>query len=202
MTLKVKLHAFCKTLFAFFIAGCTHQGLHHANHFSTFFVDGDGVEVVDFNVAVRPDRMSHGAGILRELNGAQNAHIFNAFDRTCTLNASHVLAEFLIAKDGQALFQRQLKPVLAGNAIARPVVKVLVANHALNACKVGVSGSGRIGQNIFRVENVQALVFHSAHVEVAGGHNHEALQIEGQTKTGFVPGHAGHQGIHGVLCFV
>ena len=55
MPLKVKRHALGKPLFAFFVARCADQGLHHAHNFRTFFINGDGVEVVNFYVAVGPD---------------------------------------------------------------------------------------------------------------------------------------------------
>ena len=57
---KVQRHASGK-------AGAAHQGLHHAHHLGTFFVDGDGVEVVDLNIAVGPHRVGHRARVFGEL---------------------------------------------------------------------------------------------------------------------------------------
>jgi hypothetical protein len=37
---------------------------------------------------------------------------------------------------------------------------------------------------------------------VAGGDDHEALQVQTEAKTGLVPGHAGHEGVHGVFGLV
>ena len=187
---------------AFGKAGATHQGLHHANHLGTFFVNGDGVEIIDFDVTVRPHRVGHRAGVFGELGGAQHAHVFNPFDGARRGLMAKVLRKLLIAEHRQALFQAELEPITAGHAVTGPVVKVLVTDHALDVAEVGV-GCGRLaGQYVLGVEDVQALVLHGAHVEIAGGHNHEALQVQRQAKARFVPCHRGHQRIHGVLCFV
>ena len=58
------------------------------------------------------------------------------------------------------------------------------------------------GENVLRVEDVQALVLHRAHVEVAGGDDHEALQVQRQAEAGLVPDHAGDQRVHGVFGLV
>ena len=70
---EVKRHPFSKAIAA-------NQGLHHAHHLSTFFVNRDGVEVVDLDVAVGPHRVRHRAGVFGKLSGAQHAHVFNALD--------------------------------------------------------------------------------------------------------------------------
>src|SRR4030095_12392663 len=61
---------------------------------------------------------------------------------------------------------------------------------------------GVVGQDVLRVEDVQALVLHRAHVEVAGGDDHEALQVQRQAEARLVPGHRGHQRVHRVLGLV
>ena len=53
-----------------------------------------------------------------------------------------------------------------------------MANHRLDIAEVHIGGGGLVRQHVLGVEDVQALVFHGAHVEVAGGDDHEALQIE------------------------
>ena len=192
---EVQRHAFGKAFAA-------DQGLHHAHHLGTFFVNGDGVEIVDLDVAVGPHRVRHRAGVFGELGGAQHAHVFNALDGARRRLMAEVLRKLLVSENCQALFQAELKPVAAGHAVAGPVVKVLVTDHALDVAEVGV-GCGRLaGQHVLGVEDVQALVLHGAHVEVAGRHNHEALQVQRQAEACFVPGHRGHQRIHGVLGFV
>ena len=75
MALKVQFHAHRKTF-------TPNQGLHHANNFRAFFVNGDGVEIVDLHVAVRANRVRHGTSIFGKLHGAQQADVFNTLDRT------------------------------------------------------------------------------------------------------------------------
>ena len=193
--LKVQLHAFGKAIAA-------HQGLHHAHDLGTFFVNGDGVEVVDFDVAVGSYRVRHGAGVLGELGGAQHTHVLDALDRAGRCVATQVLAEFLVAEHGQAFLQAQLEPVAAGDAVAGPVVEVFVTHHALDVGVVHIGRSGLVGQHVLGVEDVQALVLHGTHVEVAGGNNHEAFQVQRQSKAGLVPGHRGHEAVHCVFGLV
>ena len=195
MTLEVQVHALAEAVAA-------HQRLVHAYHLGAFFVDGGGVEIGDFLVLVGAYRMGHGAGILAELHGAQAAHVADAADGARTRAAGQILAEFLVAEYRQAFLQAQLKPVAAGDAVAGPVVEVLMPDHAGDAVIVLIGGGGRLGQHVLGVEDIQALVLHGAGVEVAGGHDHEALQIQRQAKTGFVPGDALQQRLHGVFGLV
>ena len=105
MALKIQGHATGKTSATQFVLGLREQGLHHAHHLGPFFVHGDGVEVVDFLVAVGAYRVGHGAGVFGKLHIAQQAHVFNALDRASRWRARQVLAELLVAKHGQALFE-------------------------------------------------------------------------------------------------
>ncbi len=146
--------------------------------------------------------MGHGACVLGKLHRAQHAHVFDPFDSAGALHTGHVLAELLVAEDRQALFERELEPVLAGDAVAGPVVEVLVSHDGFDVAIVHIGGGGGVGQHKLGVEDVQTLVFHRAHVEVAGGDDHEAFQVQRQAKAGFVPGHAGHERVHGVFGFV
>jgi hypothetical protein len=53
------------------------------------------------------------------------------------------MAELLVAEDRQAFFQAELEPVAAGDAVAGPVVEVLVADHAFDrgvVASVAVAG--------------------------------------------------------------
>ena len=75
-------------------------------------------------------------------------------------------------------------------------------DDAFDVCKVGVRGGRRTCQHELGVENIQTLVLHRAHIEVACGNDHEAFEVEGQVKARLVPHDAGHQGIHGVLGFI
>ena len=73
MALEVQIHAAPEAVLA-------QQGLHHADHFRAFVVNGHGVEIVDFDIGIGTDRMRHRPGVLRELTAAENADIFNALD--------------------------------------------------------------------------------------------------------------------------
>ncbi len=95
---KVARHALGKAVAA-------HQGLHHAHHLGAFFVNGQGVKVVDFGVLVGAYRVRHGAGVFGKLRAAQQPHILNALDRASRVAAGHVLAKFLVAKYRQAFFE-------------------------------------------------------------------------------------------------
>ena len=69
--------------------------------------------------------------------------------------------------------------------------------------RVVVVGRGRrVGQHVLGVEDVQALVLHRAHVEVADGDDHEALEVERQAEARLVPDHRGDQRVHRVLGLV
>ena len=202
VALEIQLHAPRKAGAAAVLRALGGQGLHHAHDFGAFFVHGDAVEVVDFHIAVRAHWVGHGAGVFGELHGAQEPYVFNAFDGAGRGIGAQVLAELLVPKNRQAFFEAELEPVAAGHAVAGPVVEILMAHHAFDVGVIGIGGRGRVGQQQLGVKDVQALVFHSAHIEVAGGHNHEALQVQRQAKARLVPGHRGHERMHGVLGFV
>ncbi len=102
------------------------QQLQHADDLGALLVDGRRVEVVDLAIGVGPDGMGEGAGVLDELAGAQFAHVLDALHGA----RAHVGGEFLVAEDGQALLQAELEPVPAGDAVAGPVVEILVRDDA------------------------------------------------------------------------
>ena len=99
-------------------------------------------------------------------------------------------------------FSDELEPVAAGDAVAGPVVEVLVADHALDAGEVVVGGGGGAGQHVLGVEDVQALVLHRADVEVLDRDDHEAVQVQRQPEARLVPHHRGDQRVHRVLGLV
>jgi hypothetical protein len=111
------------------------QCLDHAHHLGAFFVDGAGVEIIDLDKTGRPYRMRHRAGILGKLAGAQAAHFADA---SC-LAVVQVGAEFLITEHGQAFLQRELEPVAAGDAVAGPVMEILVRDDAVDIFEIDVS---------------------------------------------------------------
>ena len=162
-----------------------HQRLQHADHLGALVVDGGGVEVVDFDITGRLYRMGQRAGIFGELASTQGAHILDALHAM----AAHVAAECLVAEDSEALLQRQLEPVAAGDAVAGPVVEIFVRHHAFDAGIVVVGGGFGRSQQHLVVEDVEALVLHRAHVEGADGHDHEDVEVIFAAIGLFVPFH-------------
>jgi hypothetical protein len=142
--------------------------------------------------------MRHRAGVLGELGGAQRAHVANAGDRATV----HVGAEFLVAEDGQAFLERELKPVATGDAVAGPVVEVLVRDDAVDVLVVAVGGGVGPGENVLGIEDVQALVFHGAHVEVADGDDHVVIEVAFESEDFFVPAHRALQRVHRMRALV
>ena len=171
-------------------AGLAEERLVHADDLAPLLVDRHRVEVVDGDVALRPDRVParpqrrsfvshlaagararaglgngygpkgraerrmdggglgpgrgmrgarHRAGVLDELVRAHHAHVLDALDGL----GRHVGREARVAVDGEPLLERELEPVTARDAVARPVVEVLVRDDALHALEVGV-GRGRL----------------------------------------------------------
>jgi hypothetical protein len=116
-----------------------HEKAQHADDLRALLVDGGGVEIVDLDIALGPDIMRERARILAELARAERQHIVDAFDR----GAAHVGRELLIAEDGEALLQAELEPIAAGDAVAGPVVEVLMRDDALDEIVIAVGGGGR-----------------------------------------------------------
>ena len=50
----------------------------------------------------------------------------------------HIRGEVLVAVDGEPLLERELEPVAAGDAVAAPVVEVLVRHHTLHTLVVAL----------------------------------------------------------------
>mmetsp|Transcript_41491 Transcript_41491/g.91159 ORF Transcript_41491/g.91159 Transcript_41491/m.91159 type:complete len:303 (-) Transcript_41491:399-1307(-) len=137
--------------------------------------------------------MRHWAAVLQKLSGAHDAHVLDALDGL----GGHVGREVLVAEDGEPLLERQLEPVAARDAVAAPVVEVLVRNHALHALVVGVSGGRGLGEHARRVEHVEALVLHGAHVEVVDGDNVVDVEVVLAAVGLLVPLHRVLEALHG-----
>ena len=190
VALEIQLHAFLKALFS-------EQGVIHAHDFRPFFIDGHGVKVVHFFIAGRADRMRSRARIFRKLEQAQHTDIVD----TAHHAAGPVAGKLLIAEYGQTFFQRQLEPIAAGHAVARPVVEIFVTDHRFNAFKVSIGRGTAVGQHELGVENIQTFVFHRAHIEIAHGNDHENIQVVFQAEARFVPFHRIFQRFHGKTDF-
>ena len=133
--------------------------------------------------------------ILLELRGAEQAHILDPLDRGRSL----VGGELLIAEDGEPLLERELEPIATGDSIARPVVEIFVGDDAGDRVVIGVSRRVRIGENVARVEDVEALVLHRAEVEVGDRDDVEHRKVVLAAVDALVPGHRGLERSHRVL---
>jgi len=142
--------------------------------------------------------VGHGAAVLGELVGAQHAHVADALHAA----GFHVGGELLVPVNGQPFLEGQLEPVAAGDAVAGPVVEVLVADYLLDRPEVVVGGGFRNGQHVAGVEDVEPLVLHGAHVEIVHCHDHEQVQVVLPAEGLFVPAHRLLQGAEGVCAFV
>ena len=176
------------------IAFVADQRLQHADDFGALLVDGRGVEIVDRDIALRLHRMGERAGIFLELPHAQRLHILDALDG----GGAHVGGETLVAEDGEAFLQRKLEPVAAGDAVARPVVEILVRHHAFDAGIIVVGRGFGTRQQQLVVEDVEALVLHRAEIEGGDRHDHEDVEIVFAAICLFVPAHRALERIHRV----
>ena len=98
--------------------------------------------------------MRHRTCVFRKLHGAQQAYVFDAFDSLGRSRCNgvifeslrrEVLAELLVAKDGEAFFERELEPVAASDAVACPVMEIFVADDAFDIGVIVIGCGGRIG---------------------------------------------------------
>ena len=186
VALEIELHAFLEALFA-------EQGVIHPHHFRAFFINGHGVEIVHLLIAGGAHRMRGRACVFGKLVLAQQADVFDAAYGA----AGAVAGKFLVAEHGQPFLQRKLEPVAAGNAVACPVVEIFVSDHRFDAFEIGIGGGAAVGKDELGVKDVQTLVFHRAHIEIAYGNDHENIQVVFQTEARFVPFHCVFQRFHG-----
>mmetsp|Transcript_9555 Transcript_9555/g.31582 ORF Transcript_9555/g.31582 Transcript_9555/m.31582 type:complete len:469 (-) Transcript_9555:2-1408(-) len=166
MAVKVQVHALAEP-------GRAEERAVHADDLCALVVDGDGVEVVHCDVRLWPDGVRHRARVLRKLRRPHDAHVVDALRRL----RSRLLRKVLVAEDGEALLQGELEPVSAGDAVAGPVVEVLVRDDAEDAVVVAVRGSRGLGEDAGRVEDVEALILHGSHVEVVHRDNVVHVQV-------------------------
>lgn len=117
--------------------------------------------------------MRHGAGVFGKLARPEAPHVLDALDG----GAAHVGGKLLIAKDGQSLLERELEPIAAGDAVARPVVEVFVPDDGLDALEIEIGGRLFVGQDVGCIEDVERLVFHGTHVKIVNGDNIVEVQV-------------------------
>ena len=142
--------------------------------------------------------MRHWPRVLRELVGAQQAHVADALDGA----RRHVGGELLVAEHGQAFLEAQLEPVAAGHAVAGPVVEVLVCDDRLDRGEIVVGGRVRAGEHVHRVEDIEPLVLHRPHVEVVDRDDHEDVEVVLEAVDILVPAHRVLERAHRVAATV
>ena len=94
--------------------------------------------------------MRHRARVLRELARLHEGSLFDA-NHGGRATKCRIL---LLTKDGKTFFQRDLKPVATGNAVAAPVVKIFVRNDGVYHLKIDVGRGVFISEQKTRVENI------------------------------------------------
>ena len=72
-----------------------------------------------------------------------------------------------------------------------------MGDNRLDPLEVDVRGGVRTGQHGGRVEDVEAFVFHRAHVEIVNGHNVENIEVVFAAINLFIPFHRLDQALHG-----
>ena len=167
----------------------------HADELGTLVVDGRRVEVRDFLIAVRAHGMGERPGVLGELTRAQAPHVLDPLHRRRSL----VRGETLVAIDGETFLEAQLEPVAAGDAVARPVVEILVRHDGGDRVVVVIGRGVRIGQDVARVEHVETLVLHGAEVEIVHRDDVEHVQVVLAAVGLLVPRHRQLQGVKRVV---
>ena len=78
VAIEIEIHSGAKLLAA-------QNGLDHANQLGAFFVNSRRIEIVDLDVALRPNRMRQGSLILGKLQRLQLPNIGDALDGSATL---------------------------------------------------------------------------------------------------------------------
>ena len=174
------------------IVAVADQALQHPDHLGALFVNGRGVEVVDFLIPVGARRMGKRPRILAELACAQCHHVLDPLHR----GRAHVRRELLVTEHRQPFLQAQLEPVAAGDPVAGPVVEIFVRDHRLDPLVVGVGRRVGRGEDQLGVEDVQPLVLHRAHVEVVHRDDVEHVQVVFAAIDALVPQHRLLQRLH------
>ncbi len=64
-----------------------------------------------------------------------------------------------------------------------------MGNNRFDTMQVSVGCGFRIGQHKFAVENIQAFIFHRAHIEMANRNDLEQIKVIFKTINLFIPAH-------------
>ena len=142
--------------------------------------------------------MRHRPGVFGELVRAQRHHVADPLHRRGGL----VGGELLVAEHREPFLQRELEPVAARDAVAGPVVEVLVADHRLDRLVLVVGRGVGLREHVLRVEDVEALVLHRAHVEIADRDDHVHVELVLEAEHLLVPAHRALERAQRVLAAV
>ena len=164
----------------------TQQSVEHANQLRTLLINGGGVKVVNRLILIRLHRVGRRASIFAELSVAQHRNILDPIQRL----AMEIGTEALITENSETLLERELKPVATGDAIACPIMKIFMGDHALNALQLSIGGGGGISEHQLGIKDIETLVFHGAHVEMAHSNNIEFFEVVFEAIDPLIPGHA------------
>ena len=75
-------------------------------------------------------------------------------------------------------------------------------HHPVDIFKIDIGRHIGSGQHVLGIEDIQTLVFHRPHVEIADCDYHVMIQIALQPKSLFIPAHRLFQSQHGVIALI
>ncbi len=185
---KIKIAAFAESLRA-------QPAFQHTDKLSAFFIDRRRVKIIDLQIALWPHRVGERAIIFRKLPRSQGANIFDPLHGRPAL----IGRELLIAEYGETFFEAKLKPIPAGNAVARPVVEIFMGDNGLDPFKIHIGCCRGVCEQEGAIEDIQTFIFHRAEIEIAHSHDHEPVEIIFPTKGVFIPTHRPLQRVHGIF---
>ena len=113
-----------------------------------------------------------------------------------------IRTELLVTEHRQPLLERELEPVAASDAVARPIMEILVGDDTVDILKIGIRRQIGARQHVLGIKDVEAFVFHRPHVEVADGNDHVMVEIALQAKALLIPAHRLFQRRHRVSALV
>ena len=64
-----------------------------------------------------------------------------------------------------------------------------MSNDCLDTLKCLISSCASVSEDAARIKDIEAFVFHGAHIEVAHGHNHKDIEIVLTAIHSLIPGH-------------
>ena len=68
-------------------------------------------------------------------------------------------------------------------------MEIFMSNDCLDTLKCLISSCASVREDAARIKDIEAFIFHGAHIEVAHGHNHKNIEIVLTTIHSLIPGH-------------